>query len=85
MKIKSTLRRFNQNTNDNCPLCYDASKTVEHLFIRCKYMHAMLMSWKGGILLQKFDRLDILSFLHLCLKPPTALIPKNEGGKRILL
>lgn len=44
-------------------------------------MQALRLSWKGGIFLQQFCILDILSFIQLHLKPPNSLVLGLEEKK----
>ena len=36
INVKAKLKRLQIVTDDTCPLCYNASETIEHLFLHCQ-------------------------------------------------
>lgn len=56
-------------------MCFFVDKKKKRYYIFYKmWIFAYIVAMEGGIRIQNFNRLDIISFLDLCLNPPNALI-----------
>ena len=71
INVKAKLKRLKIVTDDTCPLCYNASETIEHLFVHCqivqkvkKYLEDMISN-TVRITLDEFNSLQCVYPAHL--------------------
>lgn len=64
----------------SCPLCNYETESIQHLFLRCNYFHALLNAWRGEVKLFPFKDLDLHTFCLIFLKPLPNLLPKNVNS-----